>query len=1196
MLSKTRIYSDKDSPTKQESLEVETPMEKPKITSVEGLFKRFFSETELNDSSAKTLLRETKVLPEKVAFHSEPGLLKDATRTATSLAEELSCSILKYFEASGNLLEEKILSVEGDSDATRTVVEKPVLDKQPEKFLEGLTESVIEHYQMDQTIKQEAKDSITTTSQLQSIEVTTKQTHSADDQCASMVVIPHAAIELPVKLVEILYGSSTDDAKDGGKIEEEKPGKVVEIKEDVGRTVIEVLESDNKDSTEHVVTTMTQVEQVKQDAQKADLTLKDQPPVTTEQATVESKVDQKITETVTESIEHVVEKGTTMEASETREEITVQEVSIAKTFETVFQSELGANIEPQESLKESDKVETVRKDVQQTNLTAETTTVEESKVVSEETFAEESKTEITVVREFSEDSTETVKEVQLKKYTEKDDSIGSVSVESSNLTLEKTTPEERKVTESTMKEVKTDEGIKKVVEEVELATTRSKEESAEKSTEKIKSESEMLHIEESSSSTVEVITEKSERSERSEQVKSIDEELSTETKKIKMVSAEVTENQSREESGEDLAYSTIVDITKTTVSTAVATEASAATTIDVTTTIVSTTTTTTSSTSVSPSLPTTLVKTEEAAAFPELVESLSIQQDTSTESKKVLKTESSDTVTLSTTLETEQKHEENRPTVQTFVESAPPSTSRTNEEEEGVTFETIEGDVRCKVDESEKCELSEDGKKSITKKVMTRNYYQTHIRNKVRDGVIIAVQPVETFVGKCVDECIFESANDISDPYAADVETTTSIDESEETLEDGTWVKRKTTTVVAYLAHEELDSPSIFLEAVTLPKSPKPVAEEQSQVQKEILECFGFAFPEFFQKTENIDNVKMRIIRLPDSRPKIHESRKSSGSKATRHLSKQAEQQTATSPTSTSRVESRTKREGKPPSFVLPEARSTRTTPPSRTQTDVMSTTSTGSKRLLRSRVRRTITRKIRKILHSGEVIEDVVTEEIPDVEMSETSSVRSGQSDAFDFMSPMSSSVASIASPSDIASPRRRKGSASSHSSLRVYTDTVEGQPEVTTDVQEREETLPDGRVIVRKVIKTKQKQTIVKRVVLEADEGQPGEADISALIGEDDPSIRMYADSLLQEADPSKRSTPGTRGQSSYVDEWLQQAVAASGEAPPATGFEQPSTGPVVVSRVHSAASSKPKYRVSMERTDATTSASSAAEEQSK
>ena len=53
------------------------------------------------------------------------------------------------------------------------------------------------------------------------------------------------------------------------------------------------------------------------------------------------------------------------------------------------------------------------------------------------------------------------------------------------------------------------------------------------------------------------------------------------------------------------------------------------------------------------------------------------------------------------------------------------------------------------------------------------------------------------------------------------------------------------------------------------------------------------------------------------------------------------------------------------------------------------------------------------------------------------------------------------------------------------MYTDTIEGEPRVEQDVMEVEETLDDGTVVKRKIIKTRQKQTIVKRVVMEGPEG---------------------------------------------------------------------------------------------------------------
>jgi len=56
----------------------------------------------------------------------------------------------------------------------------------------------------------------------------------------------------------------------------------------------------------------------------------------------------------------------------------------------------------------------------------------------------------------------------------------------------------------------------------------------------------------------------------------------------------------------------------------------------------------------------------------------------------------------------------------------------------------------------------------------------------------------------------------------------------------------------------------------------------------------------------------------------------------------------------------------------------------------------------------------------------------------------------------------------------------------LRVYTDTLEGEPQTQTDVHETEETLPDGTVVRRRVTTTRQQQTIVKRVVMEGPEDE--------------------------------------------------------------------------------------------------------------
>ncbi len=132
-------------------------------------------------------------------------------------------------------------------------------------------------------------------------------------------------------------------------------------------------------------------------------------------------------------------------------------------------------------------------------------------------------------------------------------------------------------------------------------------------------------------------------------------------------------------------------------------------------------------------------------------------------------------------------------------------------------------------------------------------------------------------------------------------------------------------------------------------------------------------------------------------------------------------------------------------------------------------------RRIITTKVKKMVTKKIRRVGPDGEVIEDVVTEEVPESELSETSSLRSSLSEARDAISPIPSSPMELASPAE---------SDSDKPSVRVYTDTIEGEPEIETEVQEFEETLPDGTIIKRKVIKTRQKQTVIKRVVMEGPE----------------------------------------------------------------------------------------------------------------
>lgn len=177
----------------------------------------------------------------------------------------------------------------------------------------------------------------------------------------------------------------------------------------------------------------------------------------------------------------------------------------------------------------------------------------------------------------------------------------------------------------------------------------------------------------------------------------------------------------------------------------------------------------------------------------------------------------------------------------------------------------------------------------------------------------------------------------------------------------------------------------------------------------------------------------------------------------------------------------------------------------------------TVKRRILKTRVKKVITKKIRRVGPDGEVIEDVITEEVPESEISETSSIRSSLSDTRDMVSP----VPSLSSPGGLVSPADSIDS--EKPTVRVYTDTIEGEPDVETDVQEFEEELPDGTIVKRKVIKTRQKQTIVKRVVMEGPERDlPSTEEQAQLMLNTghvfEPEVKMYTDTM--EAEPESQT----------------------------------------------------------------------------
>jgi hypothetical protein len=173
-------------------------------------------------------------------------------------------------------------------------------------------------------------------------------------------------------------------------------------------------------------------------------------------------------------------------------------------------------------------------------------------------------------------------------------------------------------------------------------------------------------------------------------------------------------------------------------------------------------------------------------------------------------------------------------------------------------------------------------------------------------------------------------------------------------------------------------------------------------------------------------------------------------------------------------------------------------------------------RKIIKTKVKKIVTKKIRRVGPDGEVIEDVITEEVPESELSETSSLRSSLSEAHEVISP----VPSLSSPAELASPA--ESIEGDRAAVRVYTDTIEGEPQVETDVKEFEETLPDGTIIKRRVVKTRQKQTIVKRVVMEGPETDLPTSEEQAQLMIDqgtvyEPEMKMYSDKYETEPEES-------------------------------------------------------------------------------
>lgn len=119
-------------------------------------------------------------------------------------------------------------------------------------------------------------------------------------------------------------------------------------------------------------------------------------------------------------------------------------------------------------------------------------------------------------------------------------------------------------------------------------------------------------------------------------------------------------------------------------------------------------------------------------------------------------------------------------------------------------------------------------------------------------------------------------------------------------------------------------------------------------------------------------------------------------------------------------------------------------------------------RRVIRTSVRRVATRRVRRRQPDGRVVEHTETIELP------TDDVESGDGGQLSELT----SAAAVVPDADVSGLGHVVG---------VHTDTA--QPHVDTDVEVVRETLPDGRVIERRIVRTRQRKTLVKRVVVRPD-----------------------------------------------------------------------------------------------------------------
>lgn len=116
-------------------------------------------------------------------------------------------------------------------------------------------------------------------------------------------------------------------------------------------------------------------------------------------------------------------------------------------------------------------------------------------------------------------------------------------------------------------------------------------------------------------------------------------------------------------------------------------------------------------------------------------------------------------------------------------------------------------------------------------------------------------------------------------------------------------------------------------------------------------------------------------------------------------------------------------------------------------------------RKLLKTRLKKIVTKKVTKTSKDGHIVEYFTTEEVPESDVSNVTALQMG------FHSVQGASFSPVESKN--------------HLLLGVYTDTIEEEPEFETDIKTEHEKLADERLVERKICSTRQCRKIIKRIV---------------------------------------------------------------------------------------------------------------------